>query len=265
MTTLSRARLRALAAALALVLVVAACGSDGDSDAAVVDDDPTTEADDDPTTIEDDANTTEADPTTTTEDAGDPAEAEALAEAVVLDEDDFTDEWTAEEPTDDADEFGDCVSDVDLDAELEAEVDSLEFSQSAPPVQIGVSSTGLVFPDEETATALVDEVGSKRFAGCVLDGLVASFEEDGATVADADLNPAPGALTVGDQTSTLNGSFSLEIDDGTTVDGELSLSVIRTGAVVTGFSVFDLGDTRFAEVVDEVAGVIGDKHEAELG
>ncbi|WCO66759.1 hypothetical protein PO878_19900 [Iamia majanohamensis] len=271
--TQSRPCLRLAAAALALVLVVAACSDDGDDDAEAT---TTTQAEETTTTAADDAGDEGSDDTTddtTDDDGGDEGDddadpdAEATAESVILVASDFRSDWTSEAPTPDGEELLDCVSDQDVDEVLEAEVDSDEFSlaDATGDNVLGASSTGLVMADEEAATALLDEIGTNQFAGCALDQLVDGFEEDGATVIDADLSPAGDAYGVGDQSVTLNGFFSIEGDDGSTVDGELSLTMVRTGEVVTGVSVFGIGETSFPATTDEVVGVIADRHEAELG
>lgn len=269
--TLSRPALRALAAAGALAVLLTACGGDGDDDADATT--TTAAAEQTTTTVEETTTTTEAgrkggdpdqgdDPDEGGEDPdeGGDADAEALAESIVLTEDDFVDGWTVEPNEDDGDELNQCWEDVDLD-DVAAEVDGDTFSQEEGDNTIGVSSTALVLPDEDAAETLVEETRGDAWAACALDQLVASFEEDGLTVEDADLAPAEGVGTQGDETSVLNGYFVLSAE-GTTYEGEISLWFVRTGEAVTGFNVFDLGDTEFATVVDQVADIVGDKHAA---
>lgn len=262
--TLSRPRLRRAAAALALVLVVAACGDDGDDDAEAT----TTTAQAEETT------TTATDETTddTTEGGGDGGddvdpEAQATAESVILVASDFPGDWTSEPPTSDDEEILDCVSDQDLEEVLEAEVDSDEFTlaDATGDNVLGASSTGLVLADEESATALLDELDTDRFAGCALDQLVDGFEEDGVTVNDAGLSSAGDVDGVGDQSVTLDGFFSVEGDDGSTADGEVSITLVRTGEVVSGVSTFAIGETTFPSTTGDVVRLIADRHEAELG
>lgn len=280
--TSSRTGGRALAAACALVLFVAACGGDDDSaettDASTTVAESTTTADDETATTAaedepDDEPAEEAEPDADepNEDDDEPDDAsgaspedEALAEAVALDEDDFTAEWTAEESDDDETDITECFTDVDLASVQLAEFDSPTFSQEEGQNYIAAGSTGLVIEDEETAEAILDETLTNQFAGCALDLVLSALSDSGLTIVDGDLSPAPDVPNVAEQTSALNGFFSVEDADGTVYDGELSLWFIRTEDVITGVSVFDVGDTDFATVVDETTTIVGDKHVAEV-
>lgn len=273
--TTSRRRLRPLCAAVALVLVVAACGGEDGSDTS--DAPPTTAPSEDTTTTEDDTDGTAADDLDTddtadddTDDAGvddhdvgadDDAAAEALAEAIVLTEDDFTAEWTAEPDEEDPTDLKDCFQDVDLGSELLAESTSPNFSQESADAFIGVGSTGLVVTNAKVAADLVVEAGTDAWAGCALDLLSESF---GAALLDADLNPA-GDGGVGDSSAVLNGYFSVEDDEGNVLDGETSLWLIATGEAVTGISVVDFGDTEFATAVDQVTAIVADRQAEAVG
>lgn len=281
--TSSRTGGRALAAACALVLFVAACGGDDDSaettDASTTVAESTTTADDETATTAaedepDDEPAEEAEPDAdepNDEDDDEPGDAsgpspedEALAEAVALDEDDFTAEWTAEESDDDETDITECFTDVDLASVQLAEFDSPTFSQEEGQNYIAAGSTGLVIEDEETAEAILDETLTNQFAGCALDLVLSALSDSGLTIVDGDLSPAPDVPNVAEQTSALNGFFSVEDADGTVYDGELSLWFIRTEDVITGVSVFDVGDTDFATVLDETTTIVGDKHVAEV-
>jgi len=287
---LPRTRPGALAAAVALIMLVAGCGGDDDS-AETTATTPTTAttSSESSAPAEESSTTTEGgdDDTTTTEAEGpdadepkpdDPGADEpkpdaspddaALAEAVTLASDDFTDEWTAEEDDDEGPEITDCLTEVDLAAVTLAEFDSPTFGQESDDGSqvIGVGSTGIVLDSAKDAEAVLDEALSNQFAGCALDQLLASFRESGAEVPEADLSPAPGVEAMADQTAVLNGFFTVEDPgDGTTYEGEISVWFIRTENVISGVSVFDLGDTSFAETVDAVTAAVADKHAAELG
>lgn len=282
---------RALAAACALVLLAAACGGDddsaettdasttvGESTTTTADEETTTtaaedesddesededadESDDEPEESDaDDADDSDDEP----EEPGGSSEDQALAEAVALDEDDFTAEWTAEESDDDETDITECFTDVDLASVQLAEFDSPTFSQQEGENYIASGATGIVLEDADTAEAILDESLTNQFAGCALDQVLAALSESGLTIVESDLSPAPGVPNLAEQTTALNGFYSLEDADGTVYDGELSLWFIRTANVITGVSVFDLGDTEFATVVDEVTDVVGDKHAAEV-
>lgn len=267
---------RALAAACALVLLAAACG--GDDDSAETTDASTTVGESTTTTADEETTTTAAEDESEDEDAdedadesddepeepGGSSEDQALAEAVALDEDDFTAEWTAEESDDDETDITECFTDVDLASVQLAEFDSPTFSQQEGENYIASGATGIVLEDADTAEAILDESLTNQFAGCALDQVLAALSESGLTIVESDLSPAPGVPNLAEQTTALNGFYSLEDADGTVYDGELSLWFIRTANVITGVSVFDLGDTEFATVVDEVTDVVGDKHAAEV-
>lgn len=265
---MTRSRSHTLLATVVVALLLAAgCSDDGSDDASVVDSDTTeaesttteaesTTTEDEPTTTEDETTTTE-EGSTTTEDS---SEAEALAEAVTLTENDFASDWTSTPDEQDEETLLDCFSDVDLDSSLLAQFTSPGFSQEATDALIGVSSIGMVLSDADEATTLMDEAGTNQYAGCALDFL----SQDGS-LEGTDLNPAPEGPPVGDQSVALTGVFTVTDDDGSTLDGELYVAFIRTDAVVSGLSVFSVGETDFATVVDETTAIIGDKQAAEVG
>lgn len=262
-----RAALRAVVAACVLTALVAACGGDDGSADAPETTAPTTAA---PTTED----ASDATTTTVTEDGPsgeeepeepDDPEALARAESVIFTADDFAEGWVAEPPDTDEDEddITECFRDVDADEVTLAEVESDTFNLDGEDgaSTLGVSSTGVVFVDEASAEAVLAEVATNAFAGCALDLLLSGFEDSGLEVEDADLSPAPGAGSVGEETAVLNGFFVVT-DGSESIEGELSLWFARTGDVVSVFNVFGIGDTVFAPTVDEAASFMADKHAA---
>lgn len=253
--------------ALAAALALAACSSGG-GEATVVSSTPQDgTADDTPSTTDGGATTSEDEgtTTTTTDGGGGSEEDMALAEAVALDASDFTGDWVASSSDPDDEDLFDCLSEVDREADFLAEFDSDSYTlEVGPDAQVVVSSTGVVLADEAVAEGLLDEVAGSAFAGCARDQYVASFDEAGVESRDVTLDPAPGVEPIRDQTSVLNGSFTLA-EGATTTDGGVSIWLVRTGSVVSGFAVTEIGAAGLAATVDEVASLISDKHEAEVG
>lgn len=265
---LSRRVVRALVPAVALALVLAACGGDDSASGDTTTTAPATEPEETTTTTEPEeggltgATTDPTEPEPDPEPGGD-EEAVALAESVILVESDFVEGWTSEEPSDSEEGIDACFRDVSVDDDALADVPSLVFSQEDAEAQafISVSSTGIVFADAEAASTVIQEAGTNAFAGCALDQMLDEFSGDsGFTLDDADISPG-GDGGVGEESAILNGFFSLTSPD-LTFDGELSIWFVRTGEVVSGFAVISFGDTEFALVVDQVAGVIDDRHAA---
>ncbi len=124
-----------------------------------------------------------------------------------------------------------------------------------------MGSTGLVVSDADVAADLVAEADTNAWAGCALDLLDESF---GDVLLDADLAPA-GEGGVGDSSTVLNGYLTIEADDGSSVDGDISLWLIATEDAVTGVSVLSFGDTEFSTVVDQVTDIVAQRQAEEVG
>lgn len=258
-------RVAALGAALTLALALGACG--GDDDAA--DDTTTTTAA--TTTEAETTTTTEGDePTTTTEaedERPDDEEAEALAEAINLTLDDFAEGWT-EEPADDDegdDELNACFTEIDLDEVTVAEADSPTFqigSEDGSQGQV-VQTTTIVFADDETAESVMAEIPTNQFAGCAEDALVASVEEDNELI-DSGLDPVEDTGGLGDEAAGLAGSISFT-NDGTEYSGQLAYYFIRTGNVVSGISLLDIGDVAFEDTLTGLLETVATRQASEIG
>lgn len=282
MPTTSRPRLRALCAAAALVLVLAACGGGDDDDA---DSTTTTEAEETTTTADDSSGDEDTDDTsgddgggiggsdddtddTSADDDTDDADADAaaLAEAVVLTADEFTDEWSSEASGPSETDIRECFT--DFDDELLGDFTGEDFSREGTTTdslsQIG--STGLVVTDADVAEGFVDEFATNAFAGCVQDQLGTAL---GPTLLDITLDPAPDAAPVADQAGALNGTITIASDDGTPIPGEISVWLIRTDQVLTGVTVAVFGEpdpgADVATLADETVSAVADKQATAVG
>lgn len=266
----SRTGARVAAAACALAFLVAACGSDDDS-ADTADETTTTAADASTTTAADGSSTTEGDGSTTTEgdapaEGRDPAEAEAIIEAVNLTIDDFADGWEAEEQGEDdsEDDIDSCFTTVDLEATTVAEGETPQFSaETAEGEGQIVNMRTVVLDSVETAEAVVAEVGTNQFAGCATDGFLSSFNEGGGDVT-VELEPSPDDPPLAEESVGVVGAIQGTLADGTPVDGLVDLHVFRTADVVSMTLVADFGNVAFEDTLTGLYTEIATRHAAEV-
>jgi hypothetical protein len=262
--TLHRSARRAIAAAFALTLVVAACGGDDDSS----DDPPETTAD---TTAPDKSTTTTGDeePTDSSEpeeEGPDAEEAQALAESINLTLDDFADGWQESAAEEDDDELSECFQDVDIDEVEVAQADSPSFSfthEDGERAQF-VQSTTIVVDEAASGEAVIAEIGTDQFAGCAEDALIAAVEEDGGTIESGGLEPIEDQAGRGDEGVALAGDIVIVGADGSEAQGQLAYYFIRTGNVVTGVSILDIGDLAFQETLTELLDVVVERQAANV-
>lgn len=271
---------RALAAACALTLLLAACGddddsSDGDSteettESTAAESTESTEAEE-PTESEPEEETTASEPEGDEEGgttSGDP-EAVATAEAVNLKLEDFADGWTEEPPTDDADPdpIDECFTTVDFEGTKLGEATSNEFSVEAGGANgdqgQAVSMETAVFDSPESATAVVEEVGTDAFAGCVNEYLSTQVLEG----VEVQLAPVVDDPPVGEQSAGVAGAISVDPGDGSAPSqGLIDVHVIRTGSIVSFTLTLDtLGDQTFEQTLAELYTVIAERQAAEAG
>lgn len=266
--TAPSSRIRALVVALALISAAGACSDDGGDAGSAGSTRPEAETtaprDADgatTTTVADDDGTT----TTTTLDDVAVAEAEALAEAVTLTPDDFVAEgWTFDLPDEDRDTIRDCF--VDFDESLVAEHTSPSFLREGEAYRSQVTTTGLVMTDADTASSHVDEVATDPFVACVEETYREGLGDDLLAVT---LGVAPDAAPVGEQSAALEGTLSVVDSDGSPLDAELALWMIRTGPVLTAVSVAVFGQPDpgldVPSLVADVTTLMGDRQAAEVG
>lgn len=253
-------RRRALVVALALLGTAAACSDDG-GDAEVVASTTTAPEVTEPAGA-DDATTT---PEATARDEADVDQAEALAEAVTLTPDDFVAEgWTFDLPDEDRDTIRDCF--VDFDRSLVAESTSPSFLREGDSSRSQVATTGLVMTDADTAASHVDEVATDPFVACVEE----TYREGlGDELLEITLGEAPDAAPVGEQSAALEGTLTVVDSDGSPLEGEVSLWMIRTGPVLTAVSVAAFGQPDpgldVPSLVADVTTLMADRQAAEVG
>ncbi len=256
--TLHRSVRRALAAAFALTLLVAACGGDDDSpdDASETTAAPAASDESTTTTGDDEEPTDSSEPD---EEGSDDAEAQALAESMNLTLDDFEnlgEGWEEEAAEDDDDEMNECFQDVDIDAVERAEADSPDFSFTQDEQAQFVQSTTLVVDEEASGEAVIAEIGTNQFAGCAEDALIAAAKKDGVTIESGGFEPIEDEAGRGDEGVALAGDIVIVGPDGSESQGQLAYYFIRTGTVVTGVSILDIGGLGLQETLTELLDVV---------
>ena len=219
-------RLAFAAAALSLGLVTAACGTSSGSDGAPAKT-TTTKAADETTT------TTEAD------DGGDGADAaaQARADSVDLTVSDFPDGWEASPSTDSDEEspLNECDPRLgDRSVQL-ARHSTDDFSIGSMDGGDGTQVTArtVVFEDEAAATDAVAPFSDPDVISCIDDALKSAFSSSGQDVT------VEGTLGLGDaefdvdETVPLSATYTLTGADGSTLDMNFGVLVLRTGDIAT--------------------------------
>lgn len=236
--------------ALSVAFLAAACGTSGGSDSAK---ETTT------TTKAADASTT-----TTAADEGKDAdpEAQARADSVDLTVSDFPDGWEAS-PSSDADEespLNDCDPRLgDRSVQL-ARHSTDDFSIGTMDTGDGTQVTArtVVFEDEAAAKDAVAPFTDPDVISCIDDALKSAFSSSGQDVTvDGTLGLGDATFDV-DETVPLSATYTITAADGSTLDLNFGVLVLRTGDIATNVIVqsvdpdFDVTTLPIDTLVDQL-------------
>lgn len=200
------------AAAVSLALLVSACGTSGGSDA----------------DADGDAKTT----TTASQ-----ADAQARADSVDLAESDFPDGWTGT-PADDPDQespLNECdpaLGDRSVQAARHATDD---FSIGSFDDGTGTQFTArtVVFDDEAAAEAAVAPFRDPEVLSCIDEKLKSAYTSSGTDVTvDGELELGDAEFDV-DESVALSATYTVSASDGSSLDVQLGVLVLRTGDIAT--------------------------------
>lgn len=238
------------AVAVSLALLAPACGTSGGSDGGKDEATTTTKAAEESTT------TTEA------EDDGGDADAQARADSVDLELSDFPDGWEAT-PADDPDEespLNECDPALgDRSAQLARHATD-DFSIGSFDDGTGTQFTArtVVFEDEAAAEAAVAPFSDPDVISCIDETLKSAYTQSGTDVT------VEGSLEVGDaefdvdETVALSATYTVSAPDGSSLDVNLGVLVLRTGDIATNVVVqsvdpdFDVATLPIETLVDEL-------------
>lgn len=217
------------AAVVSLVLLVSACGSSG-SDAGTDEKPTTTEAGEGSTTEAEDTSTTAA------EFEPDP-EAQARAESVDVTVSDFVDGWEATPAEDpDADNpLNECDPALaDRSAQIGRHATD-DFSIGSLDDGTGTQFTArtVVFEDEAAAQAALAPFEDPDVIACIDETLQEAFASSGADVTvEGELEVDGTDLDV-DESYSLSATYTVSAPDGTSLDVNLGVLVLRVGDIGT--------------------------------
>lgn len=276
---LTRHAVRSLAAACALTVLVAACSDDVEPTAETVEDGDQAADDTSTTETEDggETTTTAAEDETTTTAAEDPDEpgagsgdgtegdpdAVALAQRINLTLDDFDEGWE-ESPAEDDDggpTIDDCFTETDVEAATvgEAETGSFSYEPNDDQVQLVTMQT-VVLESEDTASAIVAELGGDAFVTCAEQLFVDSYGEG----SEVTLSERPDDPPFTEESTGLVGDITLAQGDDS-YSGVMDLHVLRTAEVISLVATLDIGDVGIEPLLGQVYGTIAERHATEVG
>ncbi|MCU1372589.1 MAG: hypothetical protein JWO77_3783 [Ilumatobacteraceae bacterium] len=235
------------AVAVSLVLLTSACGSSSGSDGG-----------------KDDTTTTKADAATTTkaDGAGDDSEAQARADSVTLELSDFPDGWKATKASDSDDEspLSKCDPALsDRSAQLARHAtDDFSIGSMSEGDGTTVAARTVVFEDEAAAEAAVAPFTDPEVVTCIDEALKSAYSESGEDVTvEGQLSPDDESFDV-DETVSLSATYTVSAPDGSTLDVNLGILVLRTGDVATNLLVqsvdpdFDVTTLPVDKLVEEL-------------
>ncbi|MGN6696014.1 MAG: hypothetical protein ACTHN0_17685 [Aquihabitans sp.] len=239
--------------AASFALLISACGTSGGVSDGGKDDTTTTKAE--ATT------TTEAEETTTTA-AEDDAEAQDRADSVDVSLSDFPDGWDAAEPDDpDAESpLNDCDPALGDRSSQLARHATDDFSIGTIEGGDGVQFTGrtVVFEDEAAAEAAVAPFSDPDVISCIDEKLKSAYTSGGEGIT-VEGTLAPEDLDLGtDETIALSATYTVSADDGSSLDVNLGVLVMRTGDVATNVVIqavdpdFDISTLPIQQLADEL-------------
>ncbi|HWJ64209.1 MAG TPA: hypothetical protein VNS19_19720 [Acidimicrobiales bacterium] len=239
------------AVAVSLALLVSACGTSGGSEADPDEKTTTTEAPDEATTT-----------TAAEDDGGDEAAAQERADSIDLDTSDFPDGWEGT-PADDPDEespLNDCDPALGDRSTQLARHATDDFSIGSFEDGDGTQFTArtVVFEDEAAAEAAVAPFSDPDVLSCIDETLKSAYSSTGEGVT------VEGELEVGDaefdvdETLTLSATYTVSAPDGSSLDINLGVLVLRTGDIATNVVVqtvdpdFDVSSLPIDTLVEQL-------------
>jgi hypothetical protein len=213
--------------ATSFALLISACGTSGGASDGGKDDTTTTKAE---------ATTTTEEETTTTT-AVDDEEAQDRADSVDVSLSDFPDGWDSAEPDDpDAESpLNDCDPALGDRSTQLARHATDDFSIGTIEGGDGVQFTArtAVFEDEAAAEDAVAPFSDPDVVSCIDGKLKEAYTSSGEGITvEGTLEPADVDLGT-DETVGLSASYTVSADDGSSLDVNLGVLVMRTGDIAT--------------------------------
>lgn len=252
-------RRAALGAAVSLALLLGACSSSGGDDDA---------ADETTTTEAEETTTTEAEETTTTEAEGD-EDAQARAESIRLELEDFGEGWTSQPGAgdDEPSPLAECAPVLGDDESYVARHSSDEFTRGSFDAGAGsaVTASSRIFVDEASAEAALEPFSDAEDIACFDELLKAQYASGGASVEGTMIESDPGpASDLGlDQVEGISAEYALSAPDGSSAEVLLAVLALRqgdAGALVVINAVGD--DLQLADVEPAILAIAGRLAEA---